>query len=130
MVQIHDILLKLVCFFHHLLQVLVTQRLFPVGGQFPCRRDNVPNLSPVEFSPRQFVDVQADLGRVDHDAARCRRCTVRAGKEGGAAVLLVEAIDEVPPDLLTLPLIDFVVLEAELDSGAEGLVEDPDAVRS
>lgn len=35
--QIHNVLLRLIRFIYHLLQVLVTHRLIPVRGQLPSR---------------------------------------------------------------------------------------------
>lgn len=95
-----------------LTQVFPVQPLPFVLGKLPGSKQRVSDLPPVHFMCRQFVKSPFQLGHV--------RIFVLG---------FLNHVEEVAPDRLAGFLGQVVVMDRNLDSGLESLVEGADAIR-
>ena len=112
-----DVFIKLFRHKNCPVEVRITQCLSPMQRKLPGRRDHIANLPSVDLLPRQHVPISPEV--LDVDLLAVGQC---------AAMLLLELADEVIPDSPAVSFVQGWIVECQLNTRLEGLVEYPNAV--
>ena len=119
---------------------IVHSRLFK-HRQLPSSRNGIPDLPSIHFMFRQRINMSREICSIDTEVS-VARCWCRyisfpfltfgvglwITVEWVGGFKTIESLDEIRPDWTSLPFLEILVVECELDSGLERFVERSDAI--